>query len=115
MVASAVGTDFAPRSSGTILFLEDTGEPPYRIDRMLTQLMHAGVFDQIHGVIFGEMRKCTDPYNDLKSVLLDLFDHFSFPVAFGLKSGHGDVNLSIRLGAVIEMDSDAGVVRSGKV
>ena len=56
MVASAVGTDFAPRSSGTILFLEDTGEPPYRIDRMLTQLMHAGVFDQVHGVIFGEMR-----------------------------------------------------------
>jgi muramoyltetrapeptide carboxypeptidase len=114
LVASAIGTDFAPCPSGTILFLEDTGEPPYRIDRMLTQLMHAGAFDQVRGVIFGAMRRCTDPYNDLKSVLLDLFYRFSFPIAFGLKSGHGDINLSARLGAPIELDSDAGVVRIGK-
>lgn len=115
LVASAIGTDFAPQASGTILFLEDTGEPPYRIDRMLTQLMLSGIFDHVRGVVFGAMTKCTDPYNDLKLVLRDLLDHFSFPVAFGLKSGHGEINLSVRLGASVDLDSEVGVVRISNV
>jgi muramoyltetrapeptide carboxypeptidase len=78
-VASAVGTDFAPQPSGTILFLEDSGEPPYRVDRMLTQLRNAGLFDLARGVVFGAMLKCTDPYNDLKSVIREVLDGFSVP------------------------------------
>jgi muramoyltetrapeptide carboxypeptidase len=113
LVTSAIGTEFPPRPSGKILFLEDTGEPPYRVDRMLTQLKNAGAFNQLRGVVFGVMNKCSDPYNDLKSVLQDVFDGSSFPIAFGLRSGHGSINLSIRLGAWTEMNSDAGVIRIG--
>jgi muramoyltetrapeptide carboxypeptidase len=108
LLASAVGTDFAPRPSGTILFLEDTGEPPCRIDRMLTQLGNAGISDQVRGVAFGAMTKCLDPYNDLKSAFRDFFAGFSFPIAFGLRSGHGDVNLSIRLGDTLRWTAQLG-------
>lgn len=95
------------------MFLEDTGEPPYKIDRMLTQLRNAGTMDQVHGVVFGVMTKCSDPYNNLKSVLRDVLYECPIPIAFGLQSGHGGVNLSIRLGLQAEMDSDAGMIKFG--
>lgn len=113
LIASAIGTGFGLRPEGTIVFLEDIGEPPYRIDRMLTQMRNAGTFNDVRGVVFGAMTKCSDPYNDLKMVLRDFFEDLSVPIAFGLRSGHGEVNLSIRLGAHVEMDSAAGVVRIG--
>ena len=113
LVASAVGTDFALRPSDAILFLEDTGEPPYRIDRMLTQLRNAGIFADVCGVAFGAMTNCLDPYNDLKSVLVDFFHDSSFPIALGLRSGHGEVNLSFRLGAHAIMDSAESTIAIG--
>jgi len=106
LVVSTLGTKYAPRTKGAILFIEDTGEAPYRIDRMLTQLKNAKKLDDLRGVVFGAMRNCTDPHNDLREVLKDFFWESSFPVAFGLRSGHGEVNLSLRLGARAELDSE---------
>ena len=53
VLAALLGTDFAPDVSGRILFLEDVGERPYRVDRMLTSLLHAGWFDVCAGVVLG--------------------------------------------------------------
>ena len=49
-----LGTSFFPSFAGAILFLEDRGEPPYKIDRMLTQLLHTGFFGDIAGLILGD-------------------------------------------------------------
>ena len=108
LVSSSCGTPFQPETTGKILFLEDTGEPPYRIDRMLTQMKLSGCFDQVKGVVFGVMRGCTDPYNDLKQVILDLFEGAQFPIGFGLRSGHGDSNLPLRLGKNAALDGMNG-------
>jgi muramoyltetrapeptide carboxypeptidase len=110
LIASAVGTPFFPEVEGRILFLEDTGESPYRIDRMLTQLANAGVFDRVAGVVFGVMNKCVDPYNDLKDVLRDLLGSHGFPLAIGLPSGHGPQNLPVVLGREYVMDSESGLI-----
>ena len=56
VVVATLATPFAPRFDGRILFLEDTGEKAYRIDRMLVQLRQAGVFHQVAGVVFGAIR-----------------------------------------------------------
>ena len=54
MLASLVGTPFLPIVKGGILFIEDVGEHPYRIERMLTQLLHAGILAQQKAIIFGQ-------------------------------------------------------------
>ncbi len=106
LVASSMGTAFAPDCRGRILFLEDTGEAPFKIDRMLTHLRSAGLFDGVSGVVFGVMKGCTDPYNDLSEVIADVLSGLDFPVAIGLASGHGEVNTSLRLGSVAHLDSE---------
>jgi muramoyltetrapeptide carboxypeptidase len=113
LVVATLGTKFALNTVDTILFLEDTGEAPYRVDRMLTQLKNAGKFEAVRGIVFGKMRNCTDPYNDLRDVLRDFFRDASFPVAFGLNSGHGTSNLSLKLGSTAELDSEEGWFRIG--
>ena len=56
VIVAMLATPFAPRFDGRILFLEDTGEKAYRVDRMLVQLRQAGVFDRVAGVVFGAIR-----------------------------------------------------------
>jgi muramoyltetrapeptide carboxypeptidase len=101
---------FAACSSGCVLFVEEFKVPPYQIGLMLAQLKKIGLFERTNGVIFSAMTTCPDPYGNLKRVLQNAFSGAGFPVGFGLKSGHGDVNLSIRLGRCVEMDSSAGRV-----
>jgi muramoyltetrapeptide carboxypeptidase len=96
-----------PNLAGSILFLEDSAEPPYRIDRMLTQLIGSGHLDGVAGIVFGKMHKCDDPYNDLKLVLEDLLHFLPVPIALGLESGHGPRNRAIRLAAPALLDSDS--------
>lgn len=114
LVASMLGTPFALRTRDAVLFLEDVGEAPYRIDRMLTQLRLAGVFDGVRGVVFGTMHGCEDAYNDVRDVIRDVLGGFAFPVAFGLPSGHGPVNLALPLGAHARLDGEAGRFRTAR-
>lgn len=93
ILASAAGTPWAlrPDRDGTILFLEDVAEPPYRIDRHLRQLRGAGAFDGLRGVVFGDMPGCAAPRDadfSLEDVILDALDGLDVPVALGLSSGH---------------------------
>jgi muramoyltetrapeptide carboxypeptidase len=93
ILAAAVGTRWAFRSDpdGTILFLEDIDERPYRIDRMLFQLRGAGAFEGVRGIVFGDMKGCAPPYSDaysLEDVLLEALHGLDIPIALGLSSGH---------------------------
>jgi len=90
IVASMCGTDYALETRGRLLFLEDVNEKPYRFDRMLTQLKHAGALDGVAGLVFGETPGCFE--NEavtLADVVLDVCGDTSYPIVAGVPSGHG--------------------------
>jgi muramoyltetrapeptide carboxypeptidase len=80
---------FAP-PPGYVLFIEEVGERPYRLDRMVTQLKHAGLLKLASAVVIGELVRCDEPSGDVtaRDVMADLFADFPGPVLYGLPSGH---------------------------
>jgi muramoyltetrapeptide carboxypeptidase len=108
VLASLLGTPWALETDGCLLFLEDVNEPPYRIDRLLTQLRQAGRLDGVAGVVFGHLQNCDgDPPGLLADVLRDLFHAAPYPVVTGLEAGHGDRNRTLPLGGAAELDWSA--------
>jgi muramoyltetrapeptide carboxypeptidase len=110
VLASLSGTPYFPPLAGSVLFLEDVGERPYRVDRMLTQLRLAGVFAEVAGVVVGAFTECK-PGPDgvtVESVLRDRLGDLRVPVAFGLPAGHVEDNLELPLGAPVELDAVKG-------
>jgi len=91
LLCASLGTPYEIRTRGTILFIEDRAERPYRIDRMLMQLKLAGKFEGVTGIVFGEMINCGEPgaldYT-LQDVIMRILGDLRVPMAFGLKSGH---------------------------
>lgn len=91
LLCASLGTPYEIRTEGTILFIEDRAERPYRIDRMLMQLKLAGKFAGVRGILFGEMIDCSEPgaldYT-LPQVILRILGGLDVPIVFGLKSGH---------------------------
>jgi len=91
LLCASLGTPYEIRTQGTILFLEDRGERPYRIDRMLMQLRLAGKFDGVQGIVFGEMVECREPGapdDQLQQLILRMLGDLRIPIALGLRSGH---------------------------
>jgi len=88
---ASLGTPFAfaPPSS-FVLFLEEVGERPYRLDRMVTQLQQSGILSRASAVVLGELPKCDEPSSEVsaRSVMADLFADFPGPVIIGFPSGH---------------------------
>jgi muramoyltetrapeptide carboxypeptidase len=105
ILASGAGTRLAlkPDSEGTILFLEDLGEAPYRIDRHLFQLRATGAFDGARGIVFGDMQGCNPPIGagyTLTDVILESLAGLDVPIAVGLSSGHTtNNNVTLPFGA----------------
>lgn len=90
-LTASLGTPYAfDPPNGCVLFLEEVGERPYRIDRMLTQLRLAGVLARASALVFGELPKCDEPGGDpaAQAVVRALTADFPGPVLFGLPSGH---------------------------
>jgi len=107
VLVTSLGTPWALDSRGAILFLEDTGEAPYRVDRMLTHLRAAGRFDGLRAIVFGHMQRCDgDPPGLLEEMLRDLFRDAPFPVALDLPAGHGDPNMPLPLGRLARLEFD---------
>ena len=87
VAASLCGSGFFPDTAGKILILEDIGEAPYRIDRMLTQLLLAGAFDCCAGIIFGNFTGCGE-VPGVTAVLKDFANRAACPVFSGAAHGH---------------------------
>jgi muramoyltetrapeptide carboxypeptidase len=104
ILASAAGTpwSFRPDPEGTILFLEDLDEKPYRVDRMLLQLRLSGALEGVRGIVFGDMKGCNPPASasfSLEDVLRESLAGLEIPVALGLSSGHvTGPNITLPLG-----------------
>lgn len=112
MVTHLLGTPFTPDFKNTILFLEDVGEKPYKIDRYFAHLKQAGVFDQINGLILGEFLDC-DPENKeeiftINYLIEEYFSEVEFPVLCNFPYGHGDIKVTMPIGANTIIDTENG-------
>ena len=100
-----VGTPYAPNFKGKILFFEDVGEMPYRIDRMLTQMKMAGCFEEIAGLILGTFKDCGQ-LNEIVGIFNTIFEDANIPILAGFNMGHGEHNLTIPMGLGATLDTD---------
>jgi len=100
-----VGTPYAPDFKGKILLLEDVGEMPYRIDRMLTQMKLAGCFNGIAGLILGAFKECGH-LNEIVEIFDNIFEDADIPILAGFDMGHGEHNLTIPMGLGATLDTD---------
>jgi muramoyltetrapeptide carboxypeptidase len=102
LLVAALGTRHDIRTEGTILFIEDVAEKPYRIDRMLMHLKLAGKFAGVRGIVFGEMLDCRQTAQQdysLEEVVLRVVRDLGIPVAFGMRSGHvSRTNITLPIG-----------------
>ena len=101
VLGALLGTDYQPRLSGRILFIEDVGERPYRVDRVLTSMKQAGCFDGLAGLVIGSFTE-GEPGPDGVTTDEVLRGHFAgapFPVLTGFPAGHIDENEPIPFGS----------------
>lgn len=117
MICATLDTPYAIETRDTILFIEDISEAPYRIDRMLTQLRLSGKLENVRGVLLGEFTEIGADTGERidEAILLPLFketfEPLRIPVLSGWRSGHGDPNLTLPMGAWMTLNADAGQLR----
>ena len=114
IVVSLIGTEYDIDTKGKIIFLEEYVEEPYRVDRLLTQMIQAGKFDEAAGVALGVFRKCESKEENpsfsnsfsLMEVLKDRLSDLKIPVVYGLSFGHVKDKFTIPFGIKAELDAD---------
>jgi muramoyltetrapeptide carboxypeptidase len=100
LLAALAGTAHLRPAHETIVALEDVGEPPYRVDRMLTQLRQCGWFDGVRGIAVGSFWEC----GDVRPVLADRLGDLGVPIVCGFPFGHGDQQATLPLGVEATLD-----------
>jgi len=109
MLVTTLGTPYEIETRGKLLFIEDVGERPYRIERMLTHLKMAGKLDHVAGVVFGDFTKCDgEGPRNIREIVSELFRTAPYPVMMGLSAGHGAENLMLPFGTEMRLDSHTG-------
>ncbi|MGW1891365.1 S66 peptidase family protein [Streptomyces sp. NPDC002004] len=110
LLAAETGTPYARSSArGGLVFLEDVGEETYRLDRCLTQLLRAGWFDSVAGVVLGSWEGCS-PYEELRRLFLDRLGGLGVPVVEEFGFGHCEGALTVPFGVRAELDAGAGTL-----
>lgn len=110
LVASLLGTPWAWRMRGAIVFLEDVNEEPYRVDRYLTQMRLAGLVDAAAGFVLGSFTQGDSPAAVLHELLLAHCRQHGKPLLGGWPSGHGTPNRPLPMGVRVRLDGDAGTI-----
>lgn len=107
MLHTMLGSKESIDTSGKILFIEEIGEYKYHIDRMLQSMKRAGYFDNLNGLIVGDMsrmRKNTTLWGtSVERLIVDALADYDFPIAFGMPAGHEKKNLAMTLGMTVEL------------
>jgi len=107
VLVSLLGTPYFPKVKGGVLFLEDVGEHPYRLERMLTQLLHAGVLAQQKAIVLGQFTNFKLVPHDkgfkLASVVAWLRSQLKVPVLTGLPFGHVATKVLLPVGAKVDL------------
>ena len=111
ILVTTLGTPYEIETSGQLLFLEDVGEKPYRIERMLTQLKMAGKLDDLAGVVCGDFVGCEgEGSREVPQIVAEMFCHADYPVVMGLAAGHGQENLLLPFGVNMALNATAATL-----
>lgn len=109
LLAALAGTNYRLDATGKLLFIEDIGEKPYRIDRMLTQLRQSARLSAAAGIALGVFADCEPAPDDrslsLRETLQDRLGDLGIPVAYGLSFGHIDNQCTLPVGIPAELDA----------
>jgi muramoyltetrapeptide carboxypeptidase len=111
-----LGTKLLPDLEGAILFFEEVGERPYRIDRLLCHLELAGVFERVAAIVVGDLVACVEPADSRVAspsaieVVRERLGRLPIPVALGARFGHGERNPALPYGVPAELDTAAGTL-----
>jgi len=110
VLTSLLGTPYFPLIQGGVLFLEDVGEHPYRVERMLTQLFNAGILQQQKAIVFGQFTSYKLVSHDkgfkLQTVINRLRAQLKLPVLTGLPFGHVPTKVLLPIGAQVDLATD---------
>lgn len=109
LIASLMGTPYELNTKGKILFLEDIDEEPYRIDRMLTQLAHAGKFADAAGILIGTWTNCSPVKYiggfEVLDIIRNIVVPYNKPTIWNLQAGHCDHNIALPFGVQATMNA----------
>jgi muramoyltetrapeptide carboxypeptidase len=110
LIAATMGTPYEVQTRGKILFVEDVGEAPYRVDRFLSTLRLAGKLDGVRGVILGKFtrtqREGEEPSEfSVEEVMKQYFADADYPVIYDFPVGHYQYNATLPIGAVVELEA----------
>ena len=116
LLVSLLGTPFAPNFKKSVIMLEEIGEEPYRIDRMLYQLKYAtNNFKEVEGIIIGRFVDCyikdkESPSLSLNDVISDYFEKLKIPVFYNVKHGHIEQNITIPWGLKTKLNTSRNFI-----
>jgi len=111
LLAAMAGTPYLPDFTGSLFFIEEIGEEPYRVDRMITQLLQAGVLGGVAGILAGQFTDCapkdpTQPSLSVDDVLRSLSEKLFVPFVSGCRIGHVPNSLTLPIGILAELDAE---------
>jgi muramoyltetrapeptide carboxypeptidase len=115
LLCSTLGTKYEINTEDKILFLEEVEEPPYKVDRMLTQLILSGKLQCCKAVLLGQFTDCTLPHYQrsltLEQVIEDRIFSLGLPTCTNFMSGHGSPKLTLPIGAKIALEPNNNSIR----
>ena len=109
-LASLCGTPLQPGFKDALVLLEDLNEPPYRLDRLLTQLLLSGAFDGVRGFVIGDLVAPGEPQEGRAEAVAERLGSLRVPVAFGAPFGHAGRNQPVAFGAAHALDAGRGLL-----
>ena len=112
-ICSMLGNEFLPNFKNSILFLEDCNEELYKLDRYLTQLDNAGVFNNVSGLIFSSFENCKlRNKNEMVALIDDKVKKYKVPTIYRFPIGHGVLNYTVPIGARVILDANNLILKS---
>lgn len=114
LVAALCGTDYLPKFKNKIVLLEEVGEKPYRVDRLLTQVLQSTDLSKAAGIALGIFKNCeakaADHSFSLQETLQDRLGALSIPVLYGFPFGHITDHATLPIGGTAQLDTQAGTL-----
>lgn len=112
VIATTIGTPYEIDTRGGVLFLEDVGESPYRIDRLLMHLLHANKLKDVAAIVLGSFHGCDRPEapGQVMAIADEILGGLGVPVVSGFDAGHHSGGAVVPIGCEVRVDADAGVV-----
>ncbi|MDK2972931.1 MAG: muramoyltetrapeptide carboxypeptidase [Candidatus Sumerlaeota bacterium] len=115
LITALMGTPYEIDTRGALLFIEEVGEDPYRVDRMFSTLAMSGKLAQANGIVIGVFRGCEPDEPEISLTVEQLFEEYlgglGVPVVVNFPVGHVGENATLPVGILAELDADSGTIR----